>query len=145
MAGSSAPLVGMAAALVSGVSAPQQSGSLVLPTIPTPVTGGTSARSGGSEQRAVGRLATLVGDVVSRLELPADDRLQGSIAECNSALELFLEMQRDACDRDEHRPSAGDDLRRLARLLSFVDRADVPLVLRQIRRVLGRLDTRHTH
>jgi hypothetical protein len=83
--------------------------------------------------------------VVSRLESPVDDRLHGSVAECNAALELFLEMQRDACDRDELGATAGDDLRRLSRLLTLVERADVPLVLRQIRRVLARLDTRHTH
>jgi hypothetical protein len=137
---------GMTAAVIGAVSAPQQSGSLVLPTIPTPVTGGATPRGGGAtEQRAVGRLAALVGDVVNRLESPVDDGLRGSIAECNTALELFLEMQRDACDRDELAASAGDDLRRLARLLSLVERADVPLVLRQIRRVLGRLDTRRMH
>jgi hypothetical protein len=68
-----------------------------------------------------------------------------SIAECNTALELFLEMQRDACDRDEFGTTVADDLRRLSRLLNVVERADVPLVVRQIRRVLGRLDTRRTH
>ena len=107
--------------------------------MPNPVTGGPR----GPELRAVGRLTALVGDVVNSLESPVGDQVRGSIAECNAALELFLEMQRDACDRDELGTTAADDLKRLARLLNLVERADVPLVLRQIRRVLGRLDTRH--
>jgi hypothetical protein len=84
----------------------------------------------------------LVGDVVTRLENPAaDEPLGGIVAECNSALEVCLELQRDPGDRDDLMTMARDDLKRLARLLTVVDRADVPFVMRQIRRVLGRFDT----
>lgn len=96
----------------------------------------------GPEHRAIGRLALLVGDVVTRLENPAaDEPLGGIVAECNSALEVCLELQRDPGDRDDLMTMARDDLKRLARLLTVVDRADVPFVMRQIRRVLGRFDT----
>jgi hypothetical protein len=97
---------------------------------------------GEAEQRAVGRLASLVEDVVARLETPAPldapDRL---IPECNAALEACLELLRDVGDRDDLVRTARDDLRRLGRLLKLVDGADVSFVMRQIRRVLGRLDT----
>jgi hypothetical protein len=118
------------------VTASQQSGSIVLPTNLTPP-GGSPAIPRGLEHRA--RLAGLVSDVVNHLESPDGDRLRGSVDECNTALERFLEMQRDVCDRDELGATAADDLRRLARLLTVVERADVAMVLRQIRRVLGRL------
>jgi hypothetical protein len=96
----------------------------------------------GPEHRAIGRLASLVGDVVACLEAPAADlALEGTVAECNAALEVCLELQRDLSDRDDLVSTARDDLKRLARLLTVVDRADVPFVMRQIRRVLGRFDT----
>jgi hypothetical protein len=110
----------------------------------------TSSHSGTlrlPEHRAVGRLAALVGDVVARLETvdapdaPGDERLGGLVAECNAALEVCLELQRDIGDRDDLMATARDDLKRLARLLTVVDFADVPFVMRQIRRVLGRFDT----
>jgi hypothetical protein len=92
----------------------------------------------------VGRLAALVGDVVNRLESQAVGlELRGAVSECTASLELFLEMQRDVCDLDERPDTTADDLRRLARLLTAVERADVAMVLRQIRRVLGRLDPAH--
>lgn len=87
------------------------------------------------------RLASLVDDVVSRLEAPAGhDPAGGLISECNAALEACLEMMRDAGDGDDRERTARDDLKRFARLLKLVDGPDVPFVLRQIRRVLGRFD-----
>ena len=87
------------------------------------------------------RLALLVDDVVSRLEAPAgNDPAGGLIPDCNAVLEACLEMMRDAGDGDDRARTARDDLKRLARLLKLVDGPDVPFVLRQIRRVLGRFD-----
>lgn len=87
------------------------------------------------------RLALLVDDVVSRLEAPAGNNPAGGlIPECNAVLEACLEMMRDADDGDDRVRTAGDDLKRLVRLLMLVDGPDVPFVLRQIRRVLGRFD-----
>jgi hypothetical protein len=81
--------------------------------------------------------------VVARLETPVvDEPIGGIVAECNAALEVCLELQRDVGDRDDLVATARDDLKRLARLLLVVERADVPFVMRQIRRVLGRFDTR---
>jgi hypothetical protein len=98
----------------------------------------------GPEHRAIGRLTSLIGDVVARLEAPvAGEPLSGIVAECNAALEVCLELQRDVGDRDDLVATAKDDLKRLARLLTVVERADVPFVMRQIRRVLGRFDA-HT-
>ncbi len=90
---------------------------------------------------AVGQLAELVGDVVSRLEPAARGQpLHRAVAACNAALEGCLEAQRDDRDREDREDTARDDLARLARLLTVVDRADVAFVMRQIRRVLGRFD-----
>ena len=87
------------------------------------------------------RLASLVDDVIFRLEAPSGNDLAGGlIPECNAALEACLEMMRDAGDGDDRARTARDDLKRLARLLKLVDGPDVPFVLRQIRRVLGRFD-----
>ena len=98
----------------------------------------------GPEHRAIGRLASLIGEVVACLEAPGvpgfDEPLGVAVAECNAALEVCLELQRDVGDRDDLLATARDDLKRLARLLTVVDRADVPFVMRQIRRVLGRFD-----
>jgi hypothetical protein len=93
------------------------------------------------EQCPITRLALLVDDVVSQLEAPAgNDPAGGFIPECNAALEACLEMMRDVGDGDDRAWTARDDLKRLARLLKLVDGPDVPFVLRQIRRVLGRFD-----
>jgi hypothetical protein len=86
-------------------------------------------------------LASLVDDVVSRLEAPAaDEPADGLISGCTAALEACLERLRDAGGRDNLVRTAKVDLQRLARLLKLVDGPDVPFVLRQIRRVLGRFD-----
>jgi hypothetical protein len=95
----------------------------------------------GPENRTIGRLASLVGNVVSNLEgQAAHEPLDKVVAECNAALEAALDAQRDFCDRDESMITANDELKRLSRLLMEVDRADVVIVMRQIRRVLGRFD-----
>ena len=102
-----------------------------------------------AEQRAVGRLAALVGTIVNHLESADEpaaalgEQRRGAVAECTSALERYLEMQRDVVDFEDRATSAADDLRRLARLLTVVERPEVPMVMRQIRRVLGRLDVVH--
>jgi hypothetical protein len=82
-----------------------------------------------------------VEDVVTRLETPAEHLPPGAlIPECNAALEACLELLHDGGDHDDRVRTALDDLRRLGRLLKLVDDADVPFVMRQIRRVLGRFD-----
>jgi hypothetical protein len=92
------------------------------------------------EPRALGRLADLVEVVVSHLETTSDQPAPGAVAECNAALEVCLEARRDAPGRGSVR-AARDELRRLARLLKVVEHPDSVLVLRQIRRVLGRFDS----
>jgi hypothetical protein len=94
----------------------------------------------GPEHRAIGRLADLVGEIVTRLERQGDDPpLYGAVAECNAALEVCLEAQRESRVR-ESVVTAPDELKRLARLLTMVEVADAVIVMRQIRRVLGRFD-----
>jgi hypothetical protein len=88
----------------------------------------------------LGRLADLVEDVVTHLETTADQPLPGAVAECNAALEMCLEARREAPGRGST-VAARDELRRLARLLKVVEQPDSVLVLRQIRRVLGRFDS----
>jgi hypothetical protein len=106
-------------------------------TTPTPMN--VSLR--GPENRAIGRLASLVGNVVTNLEEPSmHEPLSKVVAECNAALEGCLEAQRDFGDRDDAVMTASDELKRLARLLMVVDRTDVVIIMRQIRRVLGRFD-----
>jgi hypothetical protein len=84
-------------------------------------------------------LATMVDDVVLRLDGSAFGApLSDVVAECNAALELCLETQRASRVR-ESSVTARDELRRLARLLTVVEAPDAAIVLRQIRRVLGRL------
>ena|SRR4249919_1532927 len=128
----------MASARSQLVNAQQHHTSLAaVATSPSSLTGTLR----GPEHRVIGRLASLIGDVVARLETPvANEPLSGIVAECNAALEVCLELQRDLGDRDDLVATARDDLKRLARLLTVVDRADVPFVMRQIRRVLGRFD-----
>ncbi|HET9627492.1 MAG TPA: hypothetical protein VFP84_39315 [Kofleriaceae bacterium] len=85
----------------------------------------------------IGRLPPLVEDVVACLD-STSDALASAVVACNAALEHCLESARGR--RDDHTANARDDLQRLLRLLAIVERDDVPFVLRQIRRVLGRLD-----
>ena len=85
-------------------------------------------------------MTDLVAEVVTQLETPAvDEVLYGAVAECNAALEVCLEAQREARAR-ESVASAREELKRLVRLLAVVERADAGLVMRQIRRVLSRFD-----
>jgi hypothetical protein len=101
----------------------------------------TVSRSSQENNRAIGRLASLVGNVVANLEAPSfHKQLNEVVAECNAALEVCLEAQRDASDRDESVMTAAEELKQLARLLTVVDRADAVIIMRQIRRILGRCD-----
>jgi len=129
----------MATALSEIVTAHRTHLSLAaVATTPTPM----NLNLRGLENRAIGRLASLVGNVVTNLETPSvHEPLSKVVAECNAALEVCLEAQRDFGDRDEATMTASDELKRLARLLMVVDRTDVVIIMRQIRRVLGRFDT----
>lgn len=109
-----------------------------------------------TEPRALGRLAAQIAEVVAQLDggaasavdrgewlrerASSDARLQAAVGECVASIEQCLELARAADELDDLAVHARDDLRRLGRLLTIVDRADVPFVLRQLRRVLGRLD-----
>lgn len=91
------------------------------------------------EPRVLGQLADLVEGVVTHLETTADQPMPGAVAECNAVLETCLEARREAPGRGST-VAAREELRRLARLLKVVEPPDSVLVLRQIRRVLGRFD-----
>jgi hypothetical protein len=94
-----------------------------------------------TERCAIARLASLVDDMVVRLEASVEDgTAMALVPECNAALEDCLEVLRDAGDRDSQVRAARTDLRRLSRLLKLVGGPDVPFVLRQILRVLDRID-----
>ncbi len=109
-----------------------------LPKATPPSSATTNLRD--PEPRALGRLADLVETVVTHLETTADQPLPGAVAECNAALEICLEARREGPNRGST-VAARDELRRLARLLKVVEHPDAVLVLRQIRRVLGRFDS----
>jgi hypothetical protein len=95
----------------------------------------------GPEHRAIRSLVALVEDVIIQLESPTGEAaLLGIVPECNAALEACLERLRDVAERDDRMRTATDDLRRLNRLLKLVDAADIPFIMRQLRRVLGRFD-----
>jgi hypothetical protein len=96
----------------------------------------------GTRAPAIGRLAALVGDLVTQLDSPqARDPLHAVVAECNAALEGCLEAQREGREREEATAGARDELERLAaRLVTVVDCAELFAIMRQIRRVLGRFD-----
>jgi hypothetical protein len=87
-------------------------------------------------------LQARVGEVMTALETPpADEPLGAVVARCNAALEDFLERAREHAAQDSADPVASrDELRRLLRLLGEVDRADAPMVVRAIRRVVARFD-----
>lgn len=95
----------------------------------------------GPENRALGRLSLLVGNVVSSLEGRAGgEPLSKAVAECNTALEAALEANRESSQHEGSVSAASDELKRLAKLLMTVDRAEAAIIMRQIRRVLGRFD-----
>jgi hypothetical protein len=84
-----------------------------------------------------------VRDVIRLLETSGPhEPLRGVVARCNASLEDCLASERERREHDAGAGSARDDLKRLARLLAEVEPADAPMVMRQIRRVLGRFDTR---
>jgi hypothetical protein len=89
--------------------------------------------------RAIGDLASLVGQVVACMDQRADELLYDAVSRCNAALESYLELQPHPPPGDPV-AAARDELTRLASLLNTVDRADAAIVMRQIRRVLGRFD-----
>jgi hypothetical protein len=80
-------------------------------------------------------------DAIDRLHTPSRCRPpRGLLSECNAALEACLELLRVRGDGDDLLSAVADDVERLHRRLNEADGADVPVILRQIRRVLGRLD-----
>jgi len=94
-----------------------------------------------SERRAIEHLASLVEATATQLETSAGDQPPiGLIPECNAALESCLELLRDAGDHDDLVVTARNDLKRFGRILKLVDGPDLIFVMRQIRRVLGRID-----
>lgn len=94
------------------------------------------------EARALERLAGLIGEVITGLERPTTgEPFHAVVARCNSALETCLEAERER-ERELPVTTAHDELQRLLRQLQSGDACDVMQVMRQIRCVLGRLDTR---
>jgi hypothetical protein len=148
---------GTAAAAIDLVPAQQHASAAVVATDPVALTVAESSEVGvrkdrgppqkvsgaASGDRTIGRLASLVNHVVACLDTPTDELLYDAVARCSAALETQLEAQREreAREREDPLAAARDELLRLAQLLTAVDRGDVALVMRQIRRVLGRLDT----
>src|SRR5579859_5818467 len=105
--------------------------ALRLPTEPRP--------ESRPDARPVAQLAALVGDVIASLAAPpAGDSLRASLSRCNAELELCLEAHRAPAAS----PPARDELERLLGQLAGAEGTELTSVLRQLRRVLGRLDTR---
>jgi hypothetical protein len=99
-----------------------------------------------SERRAIEHLASLVEATATQLEASAGGEPPlGLIPECNAALESCLELLRDAGDHDDLVVTARNDLRRFGRILKLVDGEDLLFIMRQIRRVLGRIDACGDH
>lgn len=92
--------------------------------------------------RELDALAALIGDVVSGLEASSERApLQPAIVRCNAALEAWLEAQRPD-EREAPAASAAAELKQLARQLAITEGAARIQVVRRIRCVLGRLDSR---
>jgi hypothetical protein len=101
----------------------------------------SSGSSPRSERRVIEHLASLVEATATQLETFAGDQPPlGLIPECNAALESCLELLRDAGDHDDLVVTARNDLKRFGRILKLVDGPDLIFIMRQIRRVLGRID-----
>ena len=98
----------------------------------------SSAAESRDPELALAELMRDVRDVIRHLEA-AGEPMHGAVARCNAAIEHCLESRRDR-DRDVTPAGAKDELKRLSALLTKVDPAEVPMVMRQIRRVLGRFD-----
>jgi hypothetical protein len=88
-----------------------------------------------ADARRLTSLADLVDEVAAALDEPGDAALREAMARCTAELEAYLEVQRAR----EPRAGAQDELRGLASQLRS-DRSDATHVVRQIRRVLGRID-----
>ena len=92
------------------------------------------------ESRAVGRLVALIGEVIVGLDQPTTgEPFHAVVARCNAALEACLEDERE---REPPVITAQAELERLCRQLTADDGAELTQIMRQIRCVLGRLDTR---
>lgn len=87
------------------------------------------------DARRLTSLADLVDEVAAALDEPGDEPLRQAMVRCTTELEAYLEVQRTR----EPRAGAQDELRGLAGQLRS-DRVDATHVVRQIRRVLGRVD-----
>lgn len=98
---------------------------------------GSHTSDPGDARRLTG-LADLVDEVVACLDQPDDESLRAAVVRCNTELEVYLEAQRAREQRDA---AARDELHALARQLRS-ERPDATLVVRRIRRVLGRIDAR---
>jgi hypothetical protein len=88
------------------------------------------------DARRLTSLADLVDEVAAALDRPGDEPLRTAMARCTTELESYLEAARA---REPRPGSARDELRGLAGQLRS-DRPDATLVVRRIRRVLGRID-----
>jgi hypothetical protein len=95
-----------------------------------------SPTSDPADARRLTSLADLVDEVAAALDQPGDEPLREAMARCTSELEAYLEVQRA---REPRVGGAQDELRGLAGQLRS-DRPDATLVVRRIRRVLGRVD-----
>jgi hypothetical protein len=92
------------------------------------------------ESRAVGRLVELIGEVIAGLDQPTTgEPYHAVVARCAGALEACLEDERE---REPPVITAQAELERLCRQLTDADGAELTQIMRQIRCVLGRLDTR---
>jgi hypothetical protein len=89
-----------------------------------------------ADARRLTSLADLVEEVAAALDQPGDEPLREAMARCTTELEAYLEVQRT---REPRAGGAQDELRGLAGQLRS-DRTDAAHVVRQIRRVLGRVD-----
>jgi len=89
-----------------------------------------------ADARRLTSLADLVEEIADALDQPGDEPLRSAMARCNTELEAYLEAHRA---REPRGSGAQDELRGLAGQLRS-DRADATLVVRRIRRVLGRVD-----
>lgn len=95
-----------------------------------------SPTSDPADARRLTGLADLVDEVAAALDGPGDEPLREVMARCTNELETYLEVQRA---REPRAGGARDELRALADQLRS-DRPDAMLVVRRIRRVLGRVD-----
>jgi hypothetical protein len=89
-----------------------------------------------ADARRLTSLADLVDEVADALDQPGDEPLRTAMARCTTELEAYLEAHRA---REPGGSDAQEELHGLAGQLR-ADRSDATLVVRRIRRVLGRVD-----